>query len=109
MLVKKKTNETEQKKSRPEKIVCCNLRYTARKRELHHTRKAAIENANTIEERRSKIVRNRVFECHLSPHWRQWQSKTQFLSIFDPHLSIVDNVFDYCLPGVCIQVTKFIF
>ena len=34
---------------------------------LHvHTGKAAIENANTIEERRSKIVRNRVFDCHLS-------------------------------------------
>ena len=39
----------------------------------------------------------------------KWQSKTWFLSIFDPHLSIVDNVFDYCLPGVCIQITKFIF
>ena len=32
---------------------------------------AAIENANTIEERISKIVRNKVFDCHLSPHWRQ--------------------------------------
>ena len=27
----------------------------------------AIENVNTIDERRSKIVRNRVFDCHLSP------------------------------------------
>ena len=25
----------------------------------------------TIDERRLKIVRNRVFECHLSPDWRQ--------------------------------------
>ena len=25
----------------------------------------------SIEERRLKIVRNRVFDCHMSPHWRQ--------------------------------------
>ena len=30
-----------------------------------------IENVNTIDERRSKIVKNRVFDCHLSPGWRQ--------------------------------------
>ena len=42
---------------------CLNRRY--------HTRKAAIENVNTIAERRSKIDRNRVFDCHLSPHWQQ--------------------------------------
>ena len=30
----------------------------------------------------------------------KWQSKTLFLSIFDPRLSIVDNVFDCRLPGV---------
>ena len=30
----------------------------------------------------------------------KWQSKTLFLSIFDPRLSIVDNVSDRCLPGV---------
>ena len=29
-----------------------------------------------------------------------WQSKTLFLSIFDPHLSIVDNIFDCRLSGV---------
>ena len=33
-----------------------------------------------------KINRNSVFDCHLS--------ETLFLSIFDPHSSIVDNVFD---------------
>ena len=32
-----------------------------------HFRKAAIENVNTIDERRSKIVRNRIFDCRLSP------------------------------------------
>ena len=30
----------------------------------------------------------------------KWQSKTLFLSIFDPRSSIVDNVFYYRLPGV---------
>ena len=30
----------------------------------------------------------------------KWQSKTLFLSIFDPHLFIVDSVFDCRLPGV---------
>ena len=28
-------------------------------------------NVNTIDERRSKIVRNRVFDCHLSPDRRE--------------------------------------
>ena len=30
----------------------------------------------------------------------KWQSKTLFLSIFDPHSSIVDSIFDCHLPGV---------
>ena len=30
----------------------------------------------------------------------KWQSKTLFLSIFDPHSSIVDSIFNCCLPGV---------
>ena len=30
----------------------------------------------------------------------KWQSKTLFLLIFDPRSSIVDSVFDCCLPGV---------
>ena len=30
-------------------------------------RMVAMENVNTIDERRSKIVRNRVFDCELSP------------------------------------------
>ena len=32
----------------------------------------------------------------------KWESKTLFLSIFDPHSSIVDNVLDCRLPGVYI-------
>ena len=31
----------------------------------------------------------------------KWQSKTLFLSIFDPHSSIVDKVFDCRLSDVC--------
>ena len=34
----------------------------------HHTGQAAIKNANTIN-------RNSVFDCHLSPHWRQMAIK----------------------------------
>ena len=30
----------------------------------------------------------------------KWESKTLFLSIFDPRLSIVENVIDCRLPGV---------
>ena len=33
--------------------------------------------------------KNIVVDCYLSPVWGQWQSKTLFLSIFDPRSSIV--------------------
>ena len=36
--------------------------------------------------------------CRLSGH--KWQSKTLFLEIFYPHLSIVKSIFDCRLPGV---------
>ena len=35
----------------------------------------------------------------------KWESKTLFLSIFDPRSSIVDNVFDRRLPGVIYSKT----
>ena len=39
---------------------------------LHqHTGYVAIKNIDTFDKHRSKIVRNRVFDCHLSPDWRQ--------------------------------------
>ena len=41
-----------------------------------------------IDERRSKIDRNNVFNCHLSPVGDKWQSKTLFLLIFDLRSSI---------------------
>ena len=45
-----------------------------------HTGKAAIENVNSIEERRSIIARNSVIDCHLSLDWRQMTSKALFLA-----------------------------
>ena len=39
-------------------------------KQLTHTGLAAIENVKTIDERRLKIVRNIVFDCHLSPDWQ---------------------------------------
>ena len=41
------------------------------KQTLTHRVGGIIKKANTIEERRSKINRNSVFNCHLSPRWRQ--------------------------------------
>ena len=38
---------------------------------LSHTGEAAIKNVNTIDECRSKTVRNIVFDCRWSPDWRQ--------------------------------------
>ena len=37
----------------------------------YHTGYAAIEKDLIIDERGSKIVRNGVFDFHLSPYWRQ--------------------------------------
>ena len=42
-----------------------------------------------------------VFSIAISRHTGdKWESKTLFLSIFDPRSSIDDNVFDCRLPGV---------
>ena len=47
-------------------------RYTLLASLFHiHLGWAAIENVNTIDEWYIKIVKNRVFDCHLSPDWRQ--------------------------------------
>ena len=60
-----------------------------------HTGYAAIENVSTIDERRSKIVRNRVLDscCRLAIE--------NIVSIgFDPRSSIVKSVLDCHLSGV---------
>ena len=64
----------------------------------------AIVNFNTIDIRRSKIARNRVFDCHLSPNWRQIAIENTVFSDFDPRSSIVKSVFDCRLPGVVKEV-----
>ena len=68
---------------------------------MHYTGKVAIENVDTIDKRRSKIVRNRVFDCHLSPNWRQMAIENTILANFDSRSSIVKRVFDCRLPDVC--------
>ena len=41
---------------------------------FYHTGLVAIENVNTIDERRSKNARNIVFDCHLSPDYDKYQN-----------------------------------
>ena len=48
----------------------------------------AIENVNTLNEHRSKIIRNRVFDCHLSPDWRQKAIENTVSSDFYDFISI---------------------
>ena len=45
-------------------------------------------------------VRDRVFNCHLSPDWQQMAIKNTVSSDFDPRLSIVRSVFDCRISGV---------
>ena len=66
----------------------------------NHTGLVAIENVNTIDERSLKIDRNSVFDCHLSPDWRQMANKNAVSSDFDPRSSSVKSGFDCRLPGV---------
>ena len=67
-----------------------------RKQTINHMGYAEIENANTIEERTSKINRNSAFDCHLAPVGRQMATENtvsiDFWSVF--------VVFDCRLPGV---------
>ena len=51
---------------------------------------------STIDERGSKIERNSVFDCHLSPVWRQMTIKNSVS--YDFYLDIM-GVFDCRLPG----------
>ena len=54
----------------------------------------------TINERRSKMARNSVFDCHLLPLGNRWQSKTLFLMIlFSKFLESI-HFFDCRLSGV---------
>ena len=55
---------------------------------------------NTIDERRSKIVRDRVFDCHLSPEWRQTAIVNIVSSDIYPCSSIVKSDSNCRLSGV---------
>ena len=55
-----------------------------------------------MDKRRSKIVRNRVFDCHLSPDWQQMTIENTVSSDFDPRSSIVKSFFDCRLSSVSV-------
>ena len=75
------------------KNVHCNI--------VKHTTKphliGAIENINTIDDYRPKIV---FFYYHHSLNRRHFAIKTLFLASFDPRSSMVKSVFDCSLSGV---------
>ena len=43
-----------------------------------------MENVNTIDKHRQKIVKNRVLDCHLLPDCPQMTFENTVFSIFDP-------------------------
>ena len=80
-----------------QKNVHCNI--------VKHTTKphliGAIENMNTIDDYRPKIVRIiGFFNYHHSSNRRHFAIKILFLASFDPSSSMVKSVFDCSLSGV---------
>ena len=63
-----------------------------------------IENVNTIDERRSKIARNKFSIAICRQSGDKWQIKNTVSSVFGPHSSIVKNVFDCPLSAVMLFV-----
>ena len=80
------------------KNVHCNIVKHATKPHLI----GAIENINTIDDYRPKIVRiiGVFFYYHHSSNRRHFAIKTLFLVSFDPRSSMVKSVFDCSLSGV---------
>ena len=68
-----------------------------------HTRNAAVENVNTIDESRLKSLEREFSIVICRPTGDKWQSKILFLSIFDLRSSIFESVFDCCLSVVIKQ------
>ena len=60
----------------------------------------AIENVNIIDERRPKIVRNRLLIAISRPTGDHRQSKTLAVAISDPRSSIVKRVYDCRISGI---------
>ena len=77
----------------------CRLSNNSLSKYITHTGYAAIENVNIIDERRSKIVRNRVYDRHLSPERGQKTIENIVSSVFYPRSSIVKSDFDCRLSG----------
>ena len=75
-------------------------------REVNHSGLAEIENVNTIDECRSKLVRNRVSIAICRLTGDKWQMKTLSLAIFYLRSAIVKSVFDCHISGVQIQKVK---
>ena len=59
-----------------------------------------MENVSTIDERRSKNVRKRVFYYRFSLDWQQMEIEILFLAISDQGSAIVQCIFDCHLSGV---------
>ena len=57
-------------------------------------------------ERGSKINRNSVFDCHLSPHWRQMAAVNLFLLLFFYLRSSIELAFSIAAYPVCLKLPK---
>ena len=68
---------------------------------LTHIGYAAIENANTFENRGSKIVTNSVFDCHLSPQWRKIAIEKHCFSSFSIRVHRLVKAFSIAAYPVC--------
>ena len=63
---------------------------------------AAIENVNSIDERRSKKVKSRFFDCHLSQWGDKWQSK-HWYKWFSIRVRRLSRVFSIAAYPSCIR------
>ena len=55
---------------------------------------------STMDEHISKNNRSSVFDCHLSPVWRQMEIKNSVYNDFRSTFLNSIGIFDCCLPGV---------
>ena len=77
-------------------VQCNNVKHTTKPHLI-----GAIENINTIDDYRPKIVRIiGFFYYHHSSNRRHFAIKILFLASFDPRSSMVNSVFDCSLSGV---------
>ena len=55
----------------------------------------------------SIVKKNRVFDSICRPTGDKWQSKTLFLTIFDPRSSVVKSIFDCHLFSAILVINDF--